>query len=84
LLLIDDEDALRHDLRRRLEAEGYAAREARDGKSGVAVVRAERIDLMITDLFMPGMDGIETIRPLQRDCPSLPIIALSDRSPYVP
>lgn len=77
LLVIDDDDALRDGLRRRLEAEGYEVREAREGHDAVAMVGAESIDLVITDILMPGMDGIETIRQLHRKHPSLPIIALS-------
>jgi CheY-like chemotaxis protein len=51
--------------------------EAADGKQALQQVRAEHMDLVITDLVMPEQEGIETIQALRRDLPDVGIIAMS-------
>jgi CheY-like chemotaxis protein len=77
ILVIDDEEAMRGYLRLLLEKEGYAVREAADGHAGLAACRADPPDLVITDLVMPRMGGLETIRELRRAFPRVCIIAIS-------
>lgn len=48
-----------------------------DGRDGLAKIQAETFDLLIVDIFMPGMDGLETTQAVHRQCPELPIIVMS-------
>lgn len=77
ILVIDDDDQLRQMLRRMLEYTGYEVVEAADGAQGMKVFREEPTDLVITDILMPGQEGIETIILLRRDYPDVPVIAIS-------
>ena len=82
LLLIEDNDALRATLVIALTDAGHSVVEAGDGRQGANIVRAEPIDLVITDLVMPDQEGIETIQSLRRLRPNLPVIAISGNSPF--
>lgn len=77
VLLIDDEDQLRRMLRQVLEQEGYEVIEARDGAEGIKNFCTSPVDLLITDILMPEREGLELIRELRREYPSLKIIAIS-------
>jgi CheY-like chemotaxis protein len=77
ILVIDDDDHVRTMLRHMLERVGYDVVEARNGEVGVRIFRAHPADLIITDIFMPEKEGLETIRELVRDFPSAKIIAIS-------
>ena len=77
ILVIDDEDALRLIIRRILERAGHSVLDASDGREGVALTQAQDFDLIITDLLMPEMDGIETIREIRARGISIPILAMS-------
>jgi DNA-binding NtrC family response regulator len=77
ILLIDDDDALRTVLARALTQAGYEVVEANEGRSAVEHLRRRPVDVVVTDLIMPGQEGIETIMQLRRDHPTLPVIAMS-------
>ncbi len=77
VLVIDDDDQMRRMLRKMLERAGYSVMDAADGKIGIGLHRSNPADLIITDVFMPEKDGIETIMELHRDYPRLKIIAIS-------
>jgi CheY-like chemotaxis protein len=77
VLIVDDDDAVRHMLRRVLEREGYDVSEARDGAEAMLLYRNAPAALVITDLFMPGQDGIETIQQLRAEFPGARILAIS-------
>lgn len=77
ILIIDDDDALRSTMRKILQRRGHAVREAGDGVSGLTLLRESRPDLVVTDLYMPGKEGIETILELRAEDPDLPILAVS-------
>ncbi|HLY46946.1 MAG TPA: response regulator [Stellaceae bacterium] len=77
ILIIDDNEELRDTLVMLLEDEGYATLVAGDGASGVRIFAAARPDLVITDVLMPGADGIETIREIRSLDPDARIIAMS-------
>jgi DNA-binding response OmpR family regulator len=78
ILIVDDDNAVRMTLRLLLEGAGYNVVAASDGRRGLDLLNAEAFDLLILDIFMPGMDGFETLR-LVRQKASLPIIAISGR-----
>jgi CheY-like chemotaxis protein len=77
ILVADDGEDIREILRMMLSAAGYEVLVAPDGDSALTLMRAEPIDLIITDIFMPGKEGIETIIELRRDFPSVKIVAMS-------
>jgi len=76
-LLIDDNDMFRELVRAMLLGTGYELLEAADGKAGLACYRPGQIAVVITDILMPEMDGLETIRALRRIDPGVRIIATS-------
>lgn len=77
ILVIDDEADTRTLLEDWLASAGHQVVSASDGKEGMKQFRATPPDLVITDLFMPNQDGVETIRELHRDFPDVPLIAMS-------
>ena len=77
ILVIDDDESIRLLLRALLEGEGYQVLEASDGDKGLKEYNKNPTDLVITDLIMPGKEGIETIRDLRRQFPKIKIIAVS-------
>lgn len=80
ILVIDDDPEMRAMLEQTLRAAGHEVRLAADGKSGMELNRAKPVNLVITDLYMPGKEGVETIMELHRDFPEVVIIAMSGKS----
>ena len=83
ILVIDDEDAVQRLVRFPLEREGYRVLGAMSGEDGLRLVEAERPDLVLLDLMLPGMDGIEVCRRLRVLSATLPIIMLTARDDEV-
>jgi DNA-binding NtrC family response regulator len=77
ILIVDDEVPIRRTLRDILEFEGYEVDEASDGLECVAKVQKEKYDVIITDIKMPKMDGIEALERLQILSPETPVIMVS-------
>ena len=77
ILLVDDDGPIRSVLRRTLERAGYAVVEATDGRSALAALAHNSVDLVLTDIIMPDMEGIELLRELKKALPELPVIAMS-------
>ena len=77
VLVIDDEHDTRESLRIILESAGYRVRTARDGREGLRLLEAGPPDAVITDIFMPVTDGLETIRETRSRFPRTRIIAVS-------
>jgi len=77
ILIIDDDASVRRMLRLALERDGHAVVEARNGAEGVLLYRTAAADLVITDLFMPEQDGIETIQQLREEFADSRILAIS-------
>jgi len=77
ILVLDDDDAVRRLLHETLTDAGYQVLSARDGREGMRLVAEQPFDLVVTDLIMPGQEGIETIGNLHRDFPSIRIVAMS-------
>jgi two-component system copper resistance phosphate regulon response regulator CusR len=80
ILVIEDEARIRSFLARGLEAEGYSVEGAADGKAGLALALRPSWDLVVLDLLLPAVGGLEVLRQLHRDRPSLPVLILSARS----
>ena len=77
ILVVDDEPAVQATIRLLLERVGHSVVVAGDGHKGLAMVEAEDFDLLFLDIFMPGMDGLETMRLVQQQQPLIPIIVIS-------
>ena len=77
ILVVDDEPAMRRATSRALEAAGHTVSVHANGRGAVRDIEKEPPDLLITDIFMPDMEGLETIREARVRQPKLPIIAMS-------
>jgi CheY-like chemotaxis protein len=77
VLVIDDDPITRTVVGAILESAGHIVSEAADGDAGLTTFSSIWPDLVITDILMPGKDGIETIRELRTISPAVKIIALS-------
>jgi signal transduction histidine kinase/DNA-binding response OmpR family regulator len=77
ILVIDDDRDLRLMMQEVLGAEGYKVSVAEDGEQGIKLQRKQPASLLITDIFMPNKEGVETIRDFREEFPSVPIIAMS-------
>ena len=77
ILVIDDDESFRSMLRRTLQRAGYDVVEADEGAVGLRTLSGVSVDLVITDIIMPNMEGIETLRVLRRAYPDLKVIAMS-------
>ena len=77
ILIVDDEHLVRWSLRRYLEAEGFAAVEADSGTRALEILDRESVRVLITDLMMPGMDGLELIRKALTKFPGLLILVIT-------
>lgn len=77
ILLLDDEEVLRELLAVLLEEEGHTVIQGGDGLKAFDFSLISKTDLMITDLFMPHIDGMNAISSARKDCPDLKIIAMS-------
>ncbi len=75
---MEDEEPIAAAVAARLRREGFDAEIAADGPSGVALVERVNPDLVILDLMLPGMDGLEVCRRIQRDRP-VPVLMLTAR-----
>jgi two-component system KDP operon response regulator KdpE len=79
ILIVDDEIPIRRFLRTSLSAQGFQVLEAEDGKSALDLLRRHQIDLLILDLGLPDMDGLEIIGRLRQSRSIVPILVLSSR-----
>ena len=79
LLVVEDERPLVETLRFNLELEGYQVRTAEDGIDGLSMARALQPDLVLLDLMLPRMDGIEVLRGI-REHSRMPVLLLTARS----
>jgi CheY-like chemotaxis protein len=77
ILVIDDNKDLRELMQVILEQAGYAVELAEDGQAGRVAQRARPADVVITDIFMPNQDGLETIEQFRKDYPDLKLIVMS-------
>ncbi len=81
ILVIDDEEYVRAALRGILEHAGYGVVEAEDGEQRIGLNETDSTSMVITDIFMPVKDGIETIIELRHEHPDVKIIAISGGGP---
>ncbi|MFC1839576.1 response regulator [Thermodesulfobacteriota bacterium] len=84
ILIIEDDDQVRSVLRKMIELDGYEVMEASNGEAGISLYRSKPADIIITDIVMPGKDGIETIMDLKIEFPEVKIIAISGGGRFGP
>ncbi len=77
VLIIDDDDLMRSMLVQMIEREGLSAIGAENGEKGIELLDKNEFDLIVTDIVMPEKEGLETILYLKKNCPNIPIIAIS-------
>ena len=73
VLVIDDDGQVRALVCSMLERAGYAVDSAEDGEAGMKLMRQKPFDLIITDLYMPNKEGLETIVELMKSLPTIPL-----------
>lgn len=78
ILAVDDEEPILKLLRANLSKEGYDVATAADGKSALALVEKQRPDLVLLDIMMPGLDGLQVLQ-LMRQRSNIPVIMLTAR-----
>lgn len=79
ILVVDDEPAILRFLRAGLAAQGYVVSEAEEGRAALEAVRRQSADLIVLDLGLPDMDGLDVIRRIREGGSAIPIIVLSSR-----
>ena len=77
ILVVDDEESIRDLLRLVLTGEGYSVVTANDGEEAIEHLEAQRFDLVITDLVMPTVNGVEVLRAAKRIDPNYPVIIIT-------
>ncbi len=82
ILLVDDEEGIQMLYREELEDDGYEVISAYTGEEGLKKFKSESPDLVILDIQMPGMNGIETLRQMKMNNPELPVILSSAYNEY--
>ena len=79
VLVIEDDAQVREYVRLALELHEHQALTADNGRQALAYLEGHDVDAVITDVFMPEMDGIETLAVLRKKFPDMPVIAMSGR-----
>ena len=80
VLVIEDNADLAYGLRNNLEIEGHEVIVAGDGRSGLSAAQSSKIDLVILDLMLPGLDGFRVLKHLREDDSVTPVLVLTARS----
>lgn len=77
ILLVDDDPTVRMIATELLRDEDYAITEAEDGRTAMQIIEAVPVDLLVLDILMPKMDGLEVIRSVRKSHPHIRVLAIS-------
>jgi DNA-binding NtrC family response regulator len=77
ILVIDDEDIVRISCRRTLIPEGYELSMAKNGEEGLGMLEEDSFDLVLTDLKMPNIDGIEVLATIKKNWPATDVVIVT-------
>ena len=77
VLVIDDQEPIRRIVRRALEQDGHEVFDASEGEMGMQMLARHSADVVISDIFMPGQDGILTLRQIRKQFPAVKVIVIS-------
>jgi len=80
LLIVDDEEVIREGMRRILSAEGYRVDTSASGRTAIEKIQEQDFDVVITDLKMPGMDGMEVLKTIRILQPEVPVVIITGYS----
>jgi len=80
ILVVEDDIKLNFILSEALKQEGFSVLSARDGQEGLNILKKEKINLIVLDILMPKMNGIEMVRAMKKESLKVPIIFLSNLS----
>lgn len=80
VLIVEDEEAIRKFVRINLEKAGFFVLEAGSGEEGIEIVRNGKVDMMVLDIMLPGIDGFEVAKILREEYPHLGIIMLTAKT----
>lgn len=85
ILLIEDDPDTGESIKSMLELTGHEVHWAHQGKEAVQILGGASVDIILTDILMPEMDGLETIQYLRRNCPQVPVVAMTAQrdTPYL-
>ncbi|MEK7617453.1 MAG: response regulator [Patescibacteria group bacterium] len=76
ILLVEDEDFIRDLYVRQLSKEGFVVKAAPDGQSGLNFLKSEVFDLLLLDIMLPGMNGLQVLREFKTQNPTSPMITI--------
>ncbi len=77
ILVIEDDPSILRGLQLNLGMEGYLVRSAMDGETGLALARTEKPDLVVVDVMLPRLGGLDVVREIRAEDPDLPVLILS-------
>ena len=77
VLIVDDEEMMRNLLEKILGREGYRTRTAEDGVAALQILESENVDIIISDMKMPRMNGFELLKIVKRDYPHIGVIIMT-------
>ena len=77
VLVVDDQSHVRSAIAVALEAKGFSLATAENGVDGLKLFRASKFDLVIADIYMPGMDGVKLIKEMRTIDPNIAVVAIS-------
>jgi len=82
ILVVDDEEVIRRLIAQHLTGLGYACEQAGDGRLGVAMASTGSFDLVLSDIAMPGLDGLALAREVRRTAPSTPVVLVTGNATF--
>ncbi|WP_426756548.1 response regulator [Myxococcus sp. Y35] len=77
ILLVDDEESLRITLAANLELEGHTVLEAANGEEALRLLEHQSVDVVLTDIRMPGLHGVELLRRIKQERPDMPVVLMT-------
>ena len=76
ILIVDDEEGIRESLSGIFEDEGYDVITARSGEEALKILKEQNVDLILLDVWLPGIDGVQTLKEIKNIKPDIPVIMI--------